>query len=191
MLVGFAGRKGAGKDTAASFLIEQGYTRIAFADKLKEAVSNLFGIELDLVDAMKDYGRIDVIHRDLFTTELTGRIFLQRFGTEMGRNTFGQNFWVDQWHDTWTALSVMEPDKFHTGVVVTDVRFTNEALAIHQAGGYIIDIARSGYEPDGHASEEPLPSNIIDAYILNDGSLDDLREKVFATVEGLTIGVVG
>jgi len=191
MLIGFTGRKGAGKDTAASFLIEQGYARIAFADKLKEAVANLLDMPTQEVDSFKNDGWLTIRRPGTYPETMDGREFLQRFGTEMGRNTFGQNFWIDQWQDTYTALSVMEPDKFHTGVVVTDVRFTNEALAIHQAGGYIIDIARSGYEPDGHASEEPLPSNIIDAYILNDGSLEDLREKVFATIYGLEIGVVG
>jgi hypothetical protein len=196
MLIGLGGCKRVGKDTAAQWLIdEQGYTRLAFADKLKEAVASLFGISIEQVDHFKQEGvhvEIDLpVTSDYINDKLvlSWREFLQRFGTEMGRNTFGQNFWIRQWSDSYTALWVMQPDEAQK-VVVTDVRFENEAKEIKLQGGYIIEITRPGYNPDGHASEEPIPSILVDATVRNESNLEDFRTRFLATVEGLTMGIV-
>jgi len=197
MLIGIAGCKGVGKDTAAQWLIdEQGYTRLAFADKLKEAVCNLFDIDVAIYNTLKGDDRVaDTVGHVILelsgTTEYdySWREFIQRFGTEMGRNTFGQNFWIQQWSDSYTAMWVMQPDEAQK-VVVTDVRFENEAKTIKMAGGYIIEITRPGYKPDGHPSEEPIPSILVDATVRNESNLEDFRTRFLATVEGLTMGIV-
>lgn len=187
MLIGFCGHKGVGKDTAAQFLIDRfDFTRIAFADKLKEAVANLFDIDVRRVDAWKDWSglTVGVQHDKTLMARHSWREFLQRFGTEMGRNTFGQNFWVEQWKDAWVALSVLDPDAA-VNIVAPDVRFQNEAVYIKNAEGYIVEIVREGYEPDGHASEEPLPRNFIDAQIINNGTLNELEVDVYELYKGL------
>ena len=44
MIIGLTGYKGSGKDTAASHLVEKyGFTRVAFADKLKKSAAACFG----------------------------------------------------------------------------------------------------------------------------------------------------
>jgi hypothetical protein len=187
MLIGFTGYKESGKDTAGQVLIENGYTKLALADQLKRAVANLFDIPIEWVDILKtfDYQRVEVHHHmSSEVVELPWRLFLQRFGTEMGRNTFGQDFWVNQWNDMYDAMFVLEPDKAPK-VVVTDVRFQNEATRIHSLGGTIIEIQRPGYGSDGHASEAGIPQDLIDATIHNDGDLDLLRSRVLTTVSGL------
>jgi len=197
MLIGIAGCKGVGKDTAAQWLIdEQGYTRLAFADKLKEAVCNLFDIDVAIYNTLKGDDRVaDTVGHVILelsgTTEYdySWREFIQRFGTEMGRNTFGQNFWIQQWSDSYTAMWVMQTDEAQK-VVVTDVRFENEAKEIKLQGGYIIEITRPGYKPDGHPSEEPIPSILVDATVRNESNLEDFRTRFLATVEGLTMGIV-
>jgi len=197
MLIGIAGCKGVGKDTAAQWLIdEQGYTRLAFADKLKEAVCNLFDIDVAIYNTLKGDDRVaDTVGHVILelsgTTEYdySWREFIQRFGTEMGRNTFGQNFWIQQWSDSYTAMWVMQTDEAQK-VVVTDARFENEAKEIKLQGGYIIEITRPGYKPDGHPSEEPIPSILVDATVRNESNLEDFRTRFLATVEGLTMGIV-
>ena len=42
MLIGFTGKAGSGKDTAAKALIDIGWKRFAFADELKNTVNSLF-----------------------------------------------------------------------------------------------------------------------------------------------------
>jgi deoxynucleotide monophosphate kinase-like protein len=189
MIIGLTGRKGAGKDTVGQMLVEHyDFTRIAFADKLKEAVANLFGITIEQVDELKNspshiritrargaQNSISMPYSDTITL-LYWREFLQRFGTEMGRNTFGEDFWVKLWLE---AL----PDK--GDVVATDVRFENEIHAVRASGGKIIEIIRPGHEPDGHASEEPLDQYLIDEWIGNDGTIEELRAKVDFTIGGL------
>ncbi len=195
MLIGICGNKGAGKDTAASFL--DGYTRMAFADKLKEAVANLFDISIPEVDEFKEAAELpedDIAvmlgdYGGMLHTSLPWRGFLQRFGTEMGRNTFGEKFWVEQWATQYDILYMTNSDAAKK-VVVTDVRFHNEASRIIWYGGHIIQITRPGCEPDGHASEDRLSKDLIDATVYNDGTLDDFRRKFLAVVEGLSVGVV-
>lgn len=183
MLVGLTGNKGAGKDTVAQFLIEdQGFVRMAFADKLKEAVCNLLDISIEQVEAWKD-DPSDPVFISVWSQYSGGHHyasmswgkFLQRFGTEMGRNTFGGNFWVDLIEQEWISTG-------NQHVVITDVRFDNEAAWIINRGGYIIEVKRPGYEPDGHASEEPLPVDMIDSTIYNNGTLRDLRTTTKAVI---------
>ena len=51
MLVGFVGQIGAGKDTAADFLVNtHGFRRDSFASSLKDAVSMIFGWDRTLIE---------------------------------------------------------------------------------------------------------------------------------------------
>lgn len=192
MLVGFHGCKGVGKDTAADFLVARhNFVKLPFAGPLKQAVANLFGISLAQVDKYKDNdgNSIDLVSvileicgsdgKRMSQYDFSWREFLQRFGTEMGRQTFGQNFWVERWHE-----SFLKHRAVAQSVVVTDVRFPNEAAAIRQLGGMVIQIKREGHEPDGHASEIPLPPSWINQTIYNDGTFEDLRAEVLGCVFG-------
>lgn len=184
MLIGISGCKGVGKDTAASCL--EGYTRLGFADKLKEAVANL--LMLEDVDVFKDYGTVQVEVRGQANTYriLTGRTFLQRFGTEMGRETFGNSFWVDQWE---TRYHELQETSMYVPIVVPDVRFANEAVRIKTLGGIIIRIDRKGYIYDGHPSEEGINDDLIDAIVLNSGPIEEFQARFLAVIEGLISGV--
>lgn len=189
MIIGFHGCKGVGKDTAGAFLVEEmEFTKVAFADVLKEAVANLFDIPVHEVDDLKDspaYVELNVDWQDQYISRPSGgslvgwsripwREFLQRFGTEMGRNTFGQGFWVQQWEEYLYRNSIQEDN-----IVATDVRFQNEASKIQSMGGTIVEIIRQGHEPDGHESEEPLPRILVDAQIINNGTIDELKVDVY------------
>lgn len=188
MIIGFTGCKGVGKDTAGQFLVDTfEFHRVAFADVLKEAVCNLFGIDLETYNKLKGNDKVaetvgHVLLEVSGTTEydFSWREFIQRFGTEMGRNTFGRNFWVEQWENRLYQNSIHEED-----IVATDVRFKNEAEKIQRLGGVVIRITRPGHEPDGHESEEPLPDILIDGEISNTGSIDDLYVDIHGIVTDL------
>jgi len=186
LLIGLKGYKGVGKDTVADYYVERyDFVKVAFADKMKEAVANLFGIPIHWVDEYKNpelHAWVGLSGGD--ADELGSRIkrsmdwreFLQRFGTEMGRNTFGQNFWVKQLLYSERVLSLEH-------VVISDCRFANEAQAIRQAGGKIMEIVRPGYESDGHPSEQPLPTELIDFRIQNSGDLHHLLASAKTVLE--------
>jgi hypothetical protein len=182
MLVGLAGNKGVGKDTVAEHLVEQGFTRIGFADKMKEAIANLFDITIEQVDGWKNREHyIPVLVQIQFAdgtiqTRMEWREFLQRFGTEMGRKTFGEDFWVSRW------MQYLDPDDIYKDIVVPDVRFPNEAKWIKKLGGHMVGIYRPGYEPDGHVSEERLSERLIDATIVNNGTIEEMNTLADAIV---------
>jgi len=191
MIIGITGCKGVGKDTVGQYLVDNyEFTRLAFADKLKEAVGNLFDLTTERVDDLKNskwcaVRLVGPTHSrpDAIIKSMDWRYFLQRFGTEMGRNTFGKDFWVQQWEEE------MYRNSYQTGnVVATDVRFSNEAYRILHLGGTIVEVTRPGYESDGHVSEEPLQRDLIDVLITNDRDLDGLYEDVDELMKGLPHG---
>lgn len=171
-IIGLAGRKRVGKDSAAEYLVRHyGYTRLAFADPLKVAVAGLFGISMEEVEMIKNNSSITLVVGGRKHLEISGREFLQRFGTEMGREIFGRYFWVSQWEK---ALNEeMLP------VVTPDVRFVEEAEAIRKRGGIVVEIVRSGVQDnDSHLSEQPLPKKLVDVVVANNGSLADLYQRM-------------
>lgn len=174
-ILGLAGRKGSGKDTAAAALLGAPYNaiRVAFADKVKEIARDLYGLtEAQLFGDLKEvrdprYG-------------LTPRFILQRLGTEVARSIYP---------DTWVRylMEVEIPRRVpHLGfAVVTDVRFPNEVRAIHDAGGLVFRIDRPSLGPpaDVHASEVEIERLMVDRVIVNDGTVEDLHAKLKVEVD--------
>jgi hypothetical protein len=59
---------------------------------------------------------------------------LQWWGTEFRRNNFGQNYWVDQWKAAVNPKADI--------VFSTDMRFSNEAQAVTDLGGFTVQVNR-------------------------------------------------
>lgn len=198
-LIGLHGKKQSGKDTAfATLEAHVGLNdalrvkRDAFADRLKLSAMRNFipNIGLDMAYKACDYLKRDNAEVTMqFESEsgvevysVTGREFLQFYGTEAHREVFDYDFWVTQVLPDLTDYdSFGRPDGDDWDVlVVTDVRFPNEAEAIRAAGGVIWEIVRPSLDDggDSHASEAPLPRDLVDVTIINDGGLDEFRDKV-------------
>lgn len=98
------------------------------------------------------------------------RGLLQRFGTEVGREMFDENFWVDY------ALNSIEDG---SKVVISDVRYPNEADAIRELGGKVYRVERDGVFPaNEHASEHALDTYKFDGKIQNNGTIQGLQQNV-------------
>lgn len=176
MVIGIAGRRGSGKDAVCTILKEMdGYKveRRAFADPLKVSAARALGFSgptedcLTFCNNLKESGIITVTDES-HDYHLTGREYLQWYGTEAHRDVFGTDFWVDM-----TLPEDYNPEE--KIVVITDVRFENEATRVLNNGGVMWEIHRPSLgEADAHVSEKPLPSHLIDRVIVNDGSLKDL-----------------
>lgn len=178
-IFGLSGYARSGKDEAAKILVEEfGFTRVAFADKLREVLYALNPWVRSFVPVLgATYERIqDVIDKQgwdgykKYQYADSIREYLQRLGTEAGRQTLWDSIWVD------AALTGHDED---AKLVVTDCRFPNEAQAIVDLGGKIWRIRRTGVGPaNSHASETSLDDWPWDECIDNNGTLEEFHEKV-------------
>lgn len=182
MLIGLSGYAQTGKDTVAVILDGYGFKRLAFADTLRSALYALnplvtvYGDDLTTVQEIVDeYGwEWAKKHTDQV------RQYLQRLGTEVGRDIIYTDVWVD------ATFKDMDPDGKY---VVTDMRFPNEYNAILDRGGYCWRVNRPGVGPaNSHPSEVSLDSHKFDVTIFNDGTIGDLYEKVVETLAEVTSG---
>jgi dephospho-CoA kinase len=170
MIIGLSGYARAGKDTVADYLVkEHGYKRISFADPIKKAMYALDPI----VQAGDDYTitlqeAVDKLGWEQAKNWEEVRRLLQVFGTEVGREMFGEYIWINK------ALGNAEPfDK----IVVTDVRFPEEARAIRNLFGEVWRIER-GKPTNDHVSENALMTWNFDVIFPNLGTIDDLTSKI-------------
>lgn len=159
-----------GKTTVANILHEFGYSRAPFAAPLKRMACKF------LTEIGYDHAEADRLvwgDKEFLIPELgvTVRHILQTLGTEWGRQCIHESLWIYAW-----SRSLQE----HPKACVDDVRFFNEAMEIKARGGQMWLILRPDVEyVTTHASEGGLAGFQFDAVIENDGSLDDLRQKVF------------
>jgi hypothetical protein len=171
LIVGLTGRKGSGKNLAALGL--PGFQVLAFADPLKGACMDLFGLtEKEMQDPeLKEVP----LERWPFQSP---RIIMQKVGTDAMRAN-----WPTIWVEALRRKLAVSP---HRNAVITDCRFLNEAEMIRQLGGYIIRIVRPGMpQTDIHPSETEMDSMVVDATVINDGNADDLHRKTAAAVISL------
>lgn len=177
-VIGFCGYAQTGKDSAAEFLAEFGYVRLAFADILRQSLYALNPV-ITIRPTTGDYGRVqDIVNRDGWelakTTYPEIRELLQRMGTEVGRELYGESFWVDR---------VMKQIKPHGKYVITDVRYPNEAAAVRKSGGRVFRVDRPGSAPvNSHLSDSGIDSIIVDGRVSNHGNLSEYRSNVLRAV---------
>lgn len=145
MIIGISGFQGSGKDTIADYLQNiYGFKRDSFAATLKDAVSAVFGWDRELLEGRTTESRAWREQVDpwwsnrLNMPNLTPRLVLQQWGTEVARRAFHD--------DTWIASLENKLIKAHNDIVITDVRFPNEIQAVRNAGGIVIRVIR-GPEP--------------------------------------------
>jgi len=156
MIIGICGSAGAGKDTAADYLVQQHqFVRDSFAASLKDAVAAVFGWDRELLEGQTEASRswretVDPWWADrLALPTLTPRQVLQIWGTEVCRQGYHDDIWI--------ASLEQRLNRYTCNVVISDVRFPNEIRAIKQAGGRMIVIKR-GPEPDWY--QTALGANI-------------------------------
>jgi hypothetical protein len=184
VLIGLTGYARTGKDSTADFMVrDYDFVKMSFADPMREALVRLDPIitvgghyaSLATVVSRMGWDTLKSMSPDV-------RPLLQRLGTAVGRDMFGENFWIDL---------AMERAEAHEDVVFADVRFKNEADAIKAAGGILIRILRDGYGPaNDHISEVQMDDYPVDFVIGNHRDLDLLSVKVNVLLSGLKAGVV-
>lgn len=172
-LIGIAGKAGSGKDTAGDYLQSSGaYSKLAFADPIRRGVSAIFDLHRTQMEHPEKEHGLPEIGR-------SPRQLMQTLGTEWGRNLVHPDLWII------LARAAIHADWVrHMNVVVTDVRFENEADMVRKMGGVIWHIHRSGAgTPHAHISENGVQFHTgCDIVISNNGSLQDLHNVIDKTL---------
>ena len=199
MIIGICGFIGAGKDTAADYLVGfHGFRRDSFASTLKDAVAAVFGWDRELLEGRTPEARAWRENVDTWWAErlnmpnLTPRWILQYWGTDVIRDHFHDDIWI-------AALeSRLARRTDHT--VISDVRFPNEVKAIKAQGGKVIwvqrgptphwyEIAARANAGDNkarewlglnriHASEYSWAGTEFDQIVVNNESIERLYDQI-------------
>jgi hypothetical protein len=166
-LIGITGYRGHGKSTAAQVLESAGWRHFNFSDTLKEVVQLVYGIPLEIQNHA-------VLKEEVwpYYPHKSPRELLQYIGTDMFRN-----YIADTWIEAWRRRSMM-----FSHVVVSDVRFPNEADVITEMGGIVIRV----HNPDirhtdaasKHASELEIDKIKPTYMITNDGTIGELQARI-------------
>jgi hypothetical protein len=171
LILGFTGRRGHGKNTAAKQL---GGAEFSFAAELKRTAKRWYGLsEAQVNGSLEDKETVDP------RWGITPREIMQKLGTEVAREIHP---------DTWLRFTLdqeIPPAMARSGnriACITDVRFRDECEAIQARGGRVLRIVNPRLEVGGvfsqHASEIEIDELPVDAEIINDGSIWELRNKV-------------
>lgn len=167
LIIGVAGKKQSGKDTFGKLLqaIDSDYENKKFSNKLKEVVSMLTGYSVALLEEE------DIKNQRLGATfkGLTIRELLQQLGTEVFRNNFDDDIWVNLLFNSYSE------GKW----VITDVRFQNEVDMIKQYGGIVVKVERASTDSeDTHISENLVDRFEYDYIIKNNGRPVDMLKDI-------------
>lgn len=162
-LIGIVGRKRSGKDTVAGFIRDMSPDAriLSFAGPLKQACKHAYHLTDEQLEGTKDSidPRWGVTPRDMM-------------------KHLGVNYFREQDPEQWTKNMGFRMDGLES-VVISDVRFPNEAAFVREKGGVLIHVSRDVESNcDDHVSERMTDEISCQHFIRNDGSLDDLRAEV-------------
>ena len=177
MIVGLTGYAQSGKDTVAKILVEQyGFTRIAFADKIRDYIYEMNPM-FDSIAGEPVFVKAHVDRNGWEEAKQSPHIrrILQTAGVA-ARKIFGEDFWVNE---VFKSINPLD------NIVITDVRFINEANAIKLISdltgqeSQIWRVKRLGIEAvNGHVSEHEMDDYRADQIFTNNGSIEDLELMV-------------
>lgn len=185
-VTGFTGKMGSGKTTACDYMLTHfpKHVKVNFKDALvAELKKNFMPLLREMyhatiefaIDGEPYYEKDEDMCKYLFKVKPPlVRKLLQGYGTEV-RRADDPNYWVKQW-----KIEVQKQLDLGNWVVCDDVRFLNEAEAIHEMGGILVRIQRPDIVDTGtHSSETEMEqigvSRIIET---KQGDLESLYKQL-------------
>jgi len=202
-VIGISGRMGSGKNTVGDIieklcLTNNGpkFEQKSFARKLKQIASLLTGFPVEDFEDQEfkksylgsEWGTVQQVplnsippFADIqFNALMSVRELLQKLGTEAIRDGLHPNAWVNSLMCEYKRPKMSEYNP--SNWIITDVRFPNELEAIEDVKGLTLKVVRpvkkSKTTARLHPSETSLDKAEFNYTIINDGSIEDLIEKV-------------
>lgn len=182
-IIGLVGHAGVGKDTVAGLLAYRyGFLQDAFADPLRAMLRTVLrGHQMPEV-AISERG---LKEQPLAAIGLSPRQLMQHFG-QAGRAA-DPYLWV-KLLALRCGLHAENATPVHDRLVISDVRYPNEAQWIRQRGGKLLRIIRDDAAPvHAHESEQQMGYIACNATLLNTGGLDELPQKLAECLRAMRI----
>lgn len=172
ILIGLHGLARSGKDTTAAYIAAHyAFLTYALASPLKAALAEMF----NLTQAQIEGDQKEVL---LPSIGKSPRQLMQLLGTEFGRHLVHDDLWLILAQQNIANLLDLS-SAWAGGVVISDVRFENEAAWVRAQGGVVVHIYRPevcGVNP--HSSEAGIAVHDNDFNIRNDADLQHLYAQV-------------
>ena len=189
-IIAICGFQGSGKDTLANILIKKyGYKKLSFGGTVKDVASIIFNWDRKMLEGDSKESREwrekvdDWWSKKLEIKNLTPRYILQQIGTDLFRNNFHKDIWINC-----LEKKLIDYDK----VVITDCRFPNELKILNKYNATIIQIYRGNLpewfndvklgkkEPpkELHESETSWIKESSNYNILNNGTIEELENII-------------
>ena len=175
-LIGLTGPAGSGKDTVGTILSSlHNFSKFSLADPIRFAIMGMFGTSYaEMNDRLLKESVIDWIGK-------SPRQLMQTLGTEWGRQHVASDIWLriaERKIETLRAANSID-DYPIAGIVITDIRFDNEADWLRKLGGSVWHIHRPNAsgpigESARHISEAGVAMQAGDLKINNTASFDAL-----------------
>lgn len=186
-LIGLHGPAGCGKDTIAKFLCDtQEFRQIALAQPIMNGISAMFGLPVEYLT--------DLTLREQPLDLLCGKTpqVMQTLGAEWGRNHICLDVWlkIAQREIDYQNGLVAANNLYLRGIVVSDIRLESEAKWLRDQGGTIWHIHRRPDNPHAiatdHESETPIWPMSGEPFVINDGDIDQLHDRIAQLIETTT-----
>ena len=171
VIIGLAGRKRVGKDSIADILKgEFGFGSDSFAAPFRNFVYQLIGAAQDQeIDKEKTIDWLGASPRHL----------MQTLGNEWGRKMIHPEIWINALRNRLTLRNRLALSRSYWPLVITDVRYENEAQTVRDMGGWIVHVRRPQLPyTDMHESESDLVIQKSDGIVYNDDDLAALQSTV-------------
>ena len=181
IIIGVMGFARSGKGTVADALVERhGFVRMKFADGLKNMMRGLGLSEREIEGDLKE------LPCALLGGQ-TPRHAMITLGTEWGRDMICQDLWPLIAEKKMAELS----DWSVSRLVFDDCRYLNEVAMLRRHGGLIWRVHRPGTGPiRNHPSELEQLEVVPDLNLVNNGTIEDLKESVSTVFSELLHGLV-
>jgi hypothetical protein len=176
IIIGFTGKKRSGKDSVSKVIQELHPDHVSvysFADPLKKAVCNLFSIQITEENKESPLP---------FWDNVSPRYLLQRTGDKV-KELFPDIFIRSMYSNIQNEMNKIQKQEKEHIILITDIRFNNEAEFVHSLGGFIIEInadkrLSNTTDDDTHCSEKGIDQDHIDCVVYNNESFEYTKKEI-------------
>lgn len=173
IIIGIAGKKRSGKDTAADIIkccySDNKVKTFAFATILKEVIQKVFLISDEQMNNQKEV-KIEKLG-------YSPRQLLQQFGDHF--REINPNVFIDY-------MDHIISSQVET-VIITDVRFDDECRFIKKYNGFLIgiDAEERLLTTDNHITEKGVLKNLVDFWVTNNGTKEAFKDKIIKIIKDI------